>query len=144
MRIRVMTTGIVLGVLALVFALTGWNGVIPVAQAQAPSIVVSPDVIAYKDTKKLIISGTGFTPGSVVTVGVEGVGRWKKEAPAAKDLWVGLASVKEDQTFTVEVSLGDSLWRVKGLSGKYTVLAKDDEGKRATAPLTIEPEKKGK
>jgi hypothetical protein len=130
--------------LTTTFVVAGCGIFSQTAKETASSIVISPAVIKYKETKTINVTGSGFTPGAIATVGVEGIGKWKKEAPAAKDLWIGLARVKKDQTFAVTIELTDNLWKVQGLSGKYTVAVKDDAGKRATAPLMIETAKKAK
>lgn len=110
-----------------------------------PTITLSENVFIYKVTKKISISGSGFTPGSVVILGVEGLGKFKKHSKAAKDLWAGLATVKEDGAFEATVSLGGNLWRVRGLSGGgYTFIAKNDLGEMATVPITIKKKTKKK
>jgi len=128
-------TSVVVAVLAITFVVAGCGIFSQTGKETAPSIMISPTVIKYQDTKTIKVSGSGFSPGSMATIGIEGIGKWKKDVPAAKDLWIGLARVKKDRTFDVTIELKDSLWRTKGLSGKYTVVVKDDEGKRATAPL---------
>jgi hypothetical protein len=138
------TTSAVVAVLAITFVLAGCGIFSQTAKTTAPSIVISPAVIKYNETKTIDVKGSSFTPGTIATVGIEGIGKWKKDAPAAKDLWIGLARVKKDQTFDVTIELNDNLWKTKGLSGKYTLVVKDDKGKRATAPLIIETPKKSK
>ena len=138
----IKTTVTVVTVLALTVTLAGCKTL--GLGAKPPSILVSPNVVQYKVTKTIKISVSGFTPDSIVTVGVAGLGKWKKQAPTAKDLWFGIARVNKDKTFAVTVSLGRSLWRVKGLSGEYSLVAKDDAGKRATTALVIKPAKKTK
>lgn len=106
-----------------------------------PSMIISPNVIKYKVTKTVQISGTGFTPDAVLTIGIPGLGQQKK-APGSKDLWWGIAMVDQSRNFNIKVGLRLTLWRVKGLSGKYDVVAKDQQGKIvATAPLIVEKAK---
>lgn len=141
MRSQVMRiTGAVIAIVAMTLLFAGCKTI--GLGTKPPSIVVSPNLVQYKVTKTIKVSGSGFSPGSIVTIGVEGLGKWKKDAPTAKDLWFGLARVNEDRTFSATVSLRGNLWRVKGLSGEYSVVANDDKGKRATAPLIIKPKKK--
>ncbi|MDP2645133.1 MAG: hypothetical protein Q8P24_09345 [Desulfobacterales bacterium] len=141
MRIpRVKIFGKFMFALMLALILTG-NGAIGRAAEKSPGMSVSPAVITYKEAKTLTVSGAGFSPGSIVMVGVAGIGKWKKDAPAAKDLLIGVATVQADKTFSVEVPLADSLWRVKDLAGDYEAIAKNDLGERAAAKLVIKPAK---
>jgi len=107
------------------------------AEARTPSIMVSPNSIKYNETKEIKITGVGFTPGSMVIVGVIGLGQYKGVV-GAEDLWFGLARVNQDRTFDITVSLENNLWKIEGLSGKHSVAAKNEFDERANAPLIIE------
>lgn len=143
-------------VLALVLTVFGPPGVASaqetageIAPARPLSITLSSNVIDVK-MKTLRIHGAGFTPGSIVTVGIPGLPS-NKGFTKARDVWFGVVTVNKYQAFSVSVNLKRTLWRLKGVLAKeagtsggiYTLMAKNDLDEVATAPLVINL-KKGK
>lgn len=119
------------------------EGASEIAPARPVSIVISSNVIGTK-MRKISISGAGFTPGSIVTVGIPGLPA-NEGITNARDIWFGVVTVNKYQAFNVSVNLRRTLWRLKKILAKeerssggiYTVMAKNDLDEIATAPLVI-------
>ncbi|MFC2060293.1 hypothetical protein ACFLTZ_04275 [Chloroflexota bacterium] len=104
---------------------------------------VVPDVIEF-NSGGLVIIGSGFTPGSLVIIGIPGL-PVDTRRPEERDLWFSTATVNEFGAFTANANMGRSLWRYpsrKVLTEEevctvYTVVAKNDLGEKAVAPLLV-------
>ena len=116
------------------------------------SIVAVPSVVDIARLKKttLKVHGAGFTPGSVVSVGIRGLGLVKGKRDPAKDLWFGVATVNQSGAFTATVKLRRALATLisrkimtkKELSSAWTLVVRNKEGDIATTPLIMREEKK--
>lgn len=124
----------------------GWG--VPEGIAASASLRVAPEVIDT-NAKKITIHGSGFTPGSQVTVGFPDV-PVHKELPFAKGMWTGVAIADKSGAVSVEVNLARTLWRLsrvvgaKKVPGSYTVMGKNKEGDVATCTLVVKQGKKKK
>ena len=112
-------------------------------QASEASISIKPPTVDF-EAKSIEVSGSGFTPGSKVTVGIPGL-PINPDVPTAKDLWFASITVDQAGGFTTSVDLTRSLWRLKGatltedqIATAHTVLAKSDLGEEATTTLTVQ------
>lgn len=117
---------------------------LPVAGA-SPNIAVTPAVIDTK-VKKITVTGSGFTPGSQITIGFPDVPT-HKDLPFAKGMWVSVVKTNQSGAFSVEVGLSRTLWRLgrivgkKRLPGVYKVMAKNAMGEVATTSLEVKKAK---
>lgn len=124
----------------------GWSS--PSDVVAAAGIRVEPGTIDT-NAKKITIHGSGFSPGSQVTLGFPDVPTHKK-LPFAKGMWVSVISVDKTGAFSLEVELRRTLWRLgrivgkKKVPGSYRVMAKNVQGESATATLVVKQGKKKK
>ena len=132
--------------LCLLALLTGW--ISPPMAGAAAGIRVEPGNVDT-NAEKITIHGSGFSPGSQVTVGFPDVPT-HKELPFAKGMWVSVTSADKTGAFSVDVELGRTLWRLSRIIGRdkvpgtYKVMAKNVEGESATATLVVKQGKKKK
>ena len=115
----------------------------PAAEVTPVSIVISPDVVELKKVNKIQIYGSGFTPGSIVSIGIPGVSK-TKDVAGATDIWFDAVTVNQFGGFATTTDLSRSLWGLVGNTiteeeapGAYTILAINDLGETATAPFIV-------
>jgi hypothetical protein len=102
----------------------------PVSKA---AVTLEPAAVTIDKDKKLVIKGTGFSPGASISIGVPELTFEKSE------LWFGVATAGQDGSFQyTEDDMTRSVLASKK-SGSFAVVARTTKGEEAKATLTVNP-----
>jgi ABC-type Fe3+-hydroxamate transport system substrate-binding protein len=142
-------------ILAITFLLatlvfTGCTTIQPPASAPASasqanqiksSITLVPNTVTVKKEAEIKVYGSGFTPGTSVSIGMPGVVTPSK---LSDSVWYGAQTANKYGAIEYTISLSSGLWSCipatiseKEAPGVYTVIAINPEGEVATSPLYV-------
>jgi hypothetical protein len=144
----------ILLVLVLVLSVLACAPAKPAASPSSAGLKVTPPEIILNKSKELVVEGSGFAPGSMVSIGfpdlLHGIKRGKMDFPDVKELWIGAIQADQTGAFSFKLDLAN-LWAVvrarvvtaDELSTPQTIAAKDGNGNIvATATVTIKQAEK--